>query len=176
MSFDRTWRIWFSESASETIVSAAREHHPNEIGGVLLGVSISQRPWVTDAVVVPSKHQTPVYYELPSGARRSAVENAKREDARVGYVGDWHSHPMDIGPSAKDRSTMSALAADASAGCPRPVLVIARRRNGSYTLDLRQQVGRRLRSLRIVAAGALPKGPARRPRRATRDRRSRRER
>jgi proteasome lid subunit RPN8/RPN11 len=151
------WRIWISENASETIIDAARQHHPKEIGGVLLGVSISRRPWVTQAVVVPSEHQTPIYYELPSGARRTAVDNARRVDARVGYVGDWHSHPMDIGPSDKDRSTMSALADDVSAGCPRPVLAIARRRGSSYTLDLHQQVGRRLRPLRMVAAGALPK-------------------
>jgi proteasome lid subunit RPN8/RPN11 len=149
------WRIWISESASEAITSSAAEHHPQEIGGVLIGVAAGGRPWVTLAVTVPSRRRTPVYYELPAGARGAAVDRARRRDGRLGYLGDWHSHPVDVGPSDKDRSTMAALA-EGDADCPRPVLVIARRSGEGYLLDAHQQVGIRLRPLRLIAAGPLP--------------------
>jgi proteasome lid subunit RPN8/RPN11 len=149
------WRIWISESASEEMSTAAAAHHPQEIGGVLVGVASAGRPWVTLAVTVPSTRRTPVYYELPAGARQATVERARRQDARLGYIGDWHSHPLDVGPSDIDRATMAALA-EADTDCPRPVLVIARRRDDGYRLDARQQVGAALRALRTISAGPLP--------------------
>ncbi len=145
---------WLSEGAAETIEAAAREHHPNEIGGVLLGVSVAGRPWITQATVVPSGPGSPTYYELPAGSRHRAVDRAREGDARLGYVGDWHSHPADIGPSATDRKTMRELVAHGD--CPKPVLLLARRRVEGYELDAHQQTGRQLCALELVAAGALP--------------------
>lgn len=159
------WRIWLSEPAREQILAAAHEHHPNEIGGVLIGVETQRRPWVTQAVAVPSRRATPVYYEIRAGARRRAVRRSRRDDPRLGYLGDWHSHPADIGPSGKDRETMADLAADRDSGCPRPVLLLARRRGEGYRLDARQQVGSKLRESRLIIAGPLaPDGGLRPPR------------
>lgn len=157
------WRIWLSEPALTDIVSAAREHHPDEIGGVLIGVEAERRPWVTHAVTVPSRRATPVYYQIPAGARRRAVLRTRRSDPRLGYLGDWHSHPADIGPSGKDRQTMGELSADRDSGCPRPVLLLARRRGEDYWLDARQQVGPKLRELRLVIAGPLEPDASLRP-------------
>lgn len=152
----RRWRIWVSENAAETLVAAAREHHPVEIGGVLVGVAVGGRPWVTEAVVVPSEKQTPTYYQLPEGARHTVVDAARERDSRLGYIGDWHAHPADIGPSDPDLTTMRELSSDRDADCPRPVLLIARRAGATYRLDARQFTGWRLRELRVIAAGALP--------------------
>lgn len=157
------WRIWLSEPALEDILSAAREHHPNEIGGVLIGVEAERRPWVTRAVTVSSRRATPVYYEIPAGARRRAVRSSRRDDPRLGYLGDWHSHPADIAPSGKDRETMAELAADRDAGCSRPVLLLARRRGEGYRLDVRQQAGSKLRELRLIIAGPLEPDASLRP-------------
>lgn len=157
------WRIWLSEPALEQILAAAGEHHPDEIGGVLIGVETERRPWVTRAVTVPSRRATPVYYEIPAGARRQAVRRSRRDDPRLGYLGDWHSHPADIGPSGKDRETMADLAADRDSGCPRPVLLLARRRGEDYRLDARQQVGSKLRELRPIMAGPLEPDASLRP-------------
>ena len=152
----RRWRIWISEGAAEAITSAAREHHPVEIGGVLLGVGVEQRPWVTEAIIVPSTHQTPTYYELPYGARHAAVDTARRDDGRLGYIGDWHAHPANVGPSTEDVSTMRRVASDDDAECSHPVMLIARRVGPGYVLDAWQFTGRRLRELKTIAAGQLP--------------------
>jgi proteasome lid subunit RPN8/RPN11 len=149
-----TSSAWLSEEAAKTIEVAAREHHPNEIGGVLLGVSVAGRPWITEATVVPTGEGTPTYYELPAGARHQAVDRARERDARLGYLGDWHSHPADIGPSGTDRGTMRELATQGD--CPEPLLLLARRQAASYELDAHQQTRRKLGMLELVAAGSLP--------------------
>jgi proteasome lid subunit RPN8/RPN11 len=154
MSGTRAWRIWLSEQAAELIVTAARDAHPDETGGVLIGVLLGSRPWVTDAILVPSEKSSPVYYELPEGARQEAVDRARLDDPRLGYIGDWHSHTFDIGPSQTDRTTMTRLAARGE-DCRRPVLMIARRRGEAHRLEAHQQVGRRLRLLHLLAAGPL---------------------
>lgn len=159
----RRWRIWLSEPAHEQILAAADEHHPDEIGGVLIGVENKRRPWVTQAVTVPSRQATPVYYEIPAGARQRAVRRLRRDDPRLGYLGDWHSHPAGIGPSDKDRETMADLAADRDSDCSRPVLLLARRRGEGYWLDAHQQVGSKLRELRLIMAGPLASDGSLRP-------------
>jgi proteasome lid subunit RPN8/RPN11 len=159
------WRVWLSEEAEAIITDSGRAAHPRETGGVLIGVLAGSRPWVTDAVHVPSRHSTGNTYEIPAGARRRAVEKARQKDPRVGYLGDWHSHPADVGPSQCDQTTMASIAADARAGCSRPLLLVLRRAQAEYAIDARQWTGGALRVLRVVRAGALaPDGP-RRPRR-----------
>lgn len=156
-------RLWLSETAEAEIRRAAIDAHPHETGGVLLGVYVQrQRPWIVEAVVVPSQQAGHTYYELPPDARPEAVDAARRADKRVGYLGDWHSHPADVAPSETDIATMRRLAADAGAKCQHPVLLIARRTRAGYRLDARQLANRKLRKLRVIAAGGLPRNERRR--------------
>lgn len=156
------WRAWLSEDAAASIVAAAHAGFPVEVGGVLVGVEIRGRPWITQAVQVEAARSSPVYYELPEGARPEVVERVRRNDARLGYLGDWHTHPADIGPSGTDRATMRKLGGDPASDSRRPVLVIARRVAGAYHIDAWQWTGRTLRDLRVVATGALPPAGQRR--------------
>jgi proteasome lid subunit RPN8/RPN11 len=153
-------RLWLSETAWQTIKAAAGAAHPAETGGVLLGVlSIDGRPWITEAVTVPSATATHTSYELPTGARPRAVDEARAHDPRLGYLGDWHSHPADAGPSLRDGRTMRRLA-QVTPDCPTPVLIIARRVAGDdYAIDARDASPRRLRRLDALAAGDLPPSP-----------------
>jgi proteasome lid subunit RPN8/RPN11 len=159
MSTELPWRMWLSEEAAALLREAAQSALPDETGGVLVGVSIDTRPWVTEAVIVPSEKSSPVYYELPGGARQAAVDEARLRDRRLGYIGEWHSHTYDIGPSELDRSTMARLA-ESDTDCQQPVLLIARRIADVHTLDSYQQVGRYLRPLRVLDSGPLPPEPA----------------
>lgn len=147
--------IWLSDEAAELIEAASREYDPDEIGGVLLGVTVNGRPWVTKATLVVPERTSPTYYEIPAGARHDAVDQARKDDGRLGYVGDWHSHPMDIAPSSTDRSTMRKLAADRRSGCAEPVLILARRREERYVFDPYQHRVRHLVALKLIGAGAL---------------------
>jgi proteasome lid subunit RPN8/RPN11 len=158
---------WLAEAAQATIEKAAADGHPNEVGGVLIGVLTEvDRPWVTEAVVIPSARPSGTYFELPEGARPDAVDRARARDSRLGYLGDWHSHPADVGPSSLDRQTMRAVAEDPEAAWPEPILLIVRRRGCGYRLDVRQLVRGRLRKARVTMSGGLIEdgGPVR-PRR-----------
>jgi proteasome lid subunit RPN8/RPN11 len=153
---DGRWRAWLTEAARDLIVEAAAVAHPKETGGVLLGVLAHGRPWITTAVEVPHAGATDVYYELADGAAPAIVDAMTLLDRRLGYLGEWHSHPADVGPSDLDARSMRVIAADATAGCGRPVLIIARRGGATYELDARQLQHRRLRNLRLIDAGPLP--------------------
>lgn len=150
----RHWRSWLSEQAAATIRDAATRAHPNETGGVLVGVLSDGRPWITQAIELASRDPRPRFYEPPAGARRAAVRRAARRDRRLGYLGEWHSHPLDAPPSSTDITTIKHLAE--TGDCPRPLLLVARRTGHGYALDTRQWTGLSLRQLRAIAAGALP--------------------
>ncbi len=153
-----TWRAWLSESAHLTLAKAAERAHPRETGGVLVGVTAGGRPWVTHAIEVPSKKSASTFYELPAGARSRVVESLREADGRLGYLGEWHSHPSDVAPSSTDVSTIAAL--EATGDCTRPVLFVLRRRHdGDYQIDARQWSRGSLRPLRLIEAGPLPEAP-----------------
>jgi proteasome lid subunit RPN8/RPN11 len=150
-------RAWLSESAADSIRRAAAEAHPQETGGVLLGVYTGRRrPWILETPVVEPCAAGRTYYEIPAGIRPRVVDEARAGDGRLGYLGEWHSHPADAGPSALDSETMQRIAWDPVAACPHPVLIVARRRERQYELDARQLARVRLRKLRLIAAGGLP--------------------
>jgi hypothetical protein len=150
------WRVWIAEEAAATIALAAAAAHPDETGGVLVGVHThGSRPWVTRAVELRSPKATGTFYEVPPGARRKAIARLRRHDPRLGYLGEWHVHPADAAPSPVDTETLTRLASDPDAGCDRPLLLVARRTPTGYVLDARQLSLRALRELRIIATGPI---------------------
>lgn len=156
----RLWRVWVSEAAREVLIAASDAADPDEIGGVLVGVMLDQgqgagRPWVTHAVVVASRRRGRSHYELPAGARRRVVTRLRKSDPRLGYLGDWHSHPLDVGPSPTDLESIES--ASRGGDCPRPLLFLVRRGRQRYRIDPRQWTGKSLRRLQLRTAGPLPR-------------------
>lgn len=151
------WRAWITDDAVQVIVNAARASHPTETGGVLLGVLNGRRPWISAAVEVPSSRSTGSSYYLSGEDRARAVaEEVARSDTPVAYLGEWHSHPDDVGASDEDKQTMRELADDPDSDCSRPVLVIARRCGSDYNLDGLQAGRWGSRRLRLLRAGSPP--------------------
>lgn len=159
----RAWRVWISEEARSTMITAAVNAHPHETGGVLVGVLAqgvgAGRPWVTKAVEVRSPEAGPTHYEMPAGARGRTVRRLRKKDHRLGYLGDWHSHPIDLNPSCTDSRSIASISV--SGDCSRPLLFVLRRVNDGYELDGRQWTGASLRRVRILDSGPLAFGPSR---------------
>lgn len=157
MTKARAWRVWVSEKARGAMVTAATTAHPRETGGVLVGVRAGRlgagRPWVTHAVEVPSPRSGATHYELPASARERVVKRLRKADARLGYLGDWHSHPINIDPSGIDVASVASIST--TGDCPNPLLFVLRRVNGGYEIDCRQWTGASLRPLRVLDAGPL---------------------
>ena len=150
----KAWRTWLSEDAQDVLINAALKAHPKETGGVLIGVLTGKRPWVTYAIEVKSEKSGLGYYELPRGSRREMVAKLRNQDSRLGYLGDWHSHPIDIAASTVDLKSVASLVV--TGDCPRPLLFIIRHTDNGYAIDGRQWSNRTLRQLRIISAGPLP--------------------
>lgn len=143
-----------TEHAHLALVNAATGSLPLETGGILLGVKLNGRPCVVSAIEIPSKDRSRAHYRLPGGQTKKRVIEARKVDGRVGYLGEWHSHPADVGPSAQDRGAMRLLSYVQSSPCP--LLIVARLGPTGYYLDVRQSIFFTLqkRSLRLV--GELP--------------------
>jgi proteasome lid subunit RPN8/RPN11 len=143
-----------SEVAHDTLTAAANAAHPLETGGVMIDVYVDGRPWVTRVVEIASRDRGRRHYQLPAGMTRPAVRAARAEDARLGYLGDWHSHPKDVRPSAVDLASL-ALVSYRRPRRPNPTLLLARRGETGYTLDARRIVGVHVRPCEIRLAGDL---------------------
>ena len=150
--------VLMSESAARSIRDAAASSHPRETGGVLLGVRAGGQPWVTMAVEIESDDRGTTHYRLPGGATHRAVATARQADPRLGYVGDWHSHPMDSPASNTDRATMVHVAKMLQA-IKGPLLVVARRVGADqYEIEASQVTvrGSFLRTLTLTGDLELP--------------------
>ena len=145
-----------SESAAATMFAAAQRSHPNETGGILLGVDADGQPWVTAAIELDTDDRGRHHYKIPAGATQPAVRHARETDPRLGYLGDWHVHPHDIGPSPKDLATLGLF----SLRHPRttnPTLVVVRRTSdGQYALDPRRITAVTPRVCNLHLVGGLP--------------------
>jgi integrative and conjugative element protein (TIGR02256 family) len=122
-----TGRCFLPNILVDEMLTEADKQSPLETGGVLLGVSDSENVWV-DAILGPgprAKH-TVTGFEPDSEYHVEQIAGAyERANRRISYLGDWHTHPK-VSPaiSRKDRRTLRAIAKDASARQPKPVMLI----------------------------------------------------
>jgi proteasome lid subunit RPN8/RPN11 len=147
--------ILIAETAADTVRASARSAHPNETGGILLGVTADGKPWITQAIEIHSHDRGRRHYRLPYDRTHEAVHTARKADPRVGYLGEWHSHPADVGPSPIDRATMRRIAYLRQPWFG-PVLIVVRRTSTGYDLDTRQVVFPLLRKRCLSLTGDLP--------------------
>ncbi len=156
--------LLLAEGAEAVLLRAAATAHPSETGGLLLGPRSSQRPWVTHVLEIPSTRPSPAHYVLPAGLTHPLIACARRGDRRLGYLGEWHVHPVDTGPSRTDGRTMRRLASHAPNP---PILLLARLAPGGYALEVHVWSGVRHHQLSIIRSGDLPGDPRTCSRRAT---------
>ncbi|MEX0655325.1 MAG: Mov34/MPN/PAD-1 family protein [Phycisphaeraceae bacterium] len=121
--------VWLSRSVLKFIVHNADHHHPEETGGVLLGYWINDG---TDVVITKAVGPGPEAghrrYGFTPDHQYQEQEIARFYEAsgrRLGYLGDWHSHPE--GPtklSRRDCRTLKRIARFGPARNPWPIMLI----------------------------------------------------
>ncbi len=147
--------LLISESAEAAMIRAANDSFPLETGGILVGVHADGRPWVVGAIEIPSRDRGSHHYRIPHGTTQPAVYAARREDPRLGYLGDWHSHPSDAGPSPTDLASLAFISIRHPLA-PNPTSIVLRRTGTSYALDARRIVTVKPRPCAIRSTGNLP--------------------
>lgn len=151
-------RLWTTETAETTMTEAAARAHPDETGGIMVGVLTNGHPWVIVAVEISTPERGRTHYRIPADATRTAVLRVRERDDRLGYLGDWHSHPRNVGPSSIDLASLARISFT-SPRVPNPTQIVVRRTGDGYDLDARRIVTYRPRTCRIELTGPLPPAP-----------------
>ena len=150
-------RLWITESANTTMTTAAAQAHPDETGGILIGVYVDGHPWVINAIEIPTTDRGRSHYRIPAGTDHPAVLKARTSDHRLGYLGDWHSHPHDVSPSRTDLTSLARISMRRPLH-PNPTQIVVRRTDHGYVLDARRIDTLVPRVCTVTLTGGLP-GP-----------------
>ena len=153
--------VWINQHLLARMETDAREHSPDESGGMLIGY------WslVGDAVITATVEGGPGAVReqqrfMPDGL----WQQERLEDLYVGsggidtYLGDWHSHPQGLlRPSRRDRSTAKVVAKTREARAPQPLTMIGIVDAGRWRWEVfRYRRGRGFRRLKLNRYLAVP--------------------
>ena len=103
-------RVYVTEEAARAVREVAEATAPFEIGGILVGAATRDGVWISDFLAIPGRTRHHARFMISAGTTHAAVDAARRIDDRLGYIGDWHTHPADVGPSRIDFATLRDLA------------------------------------------------------------------
>lgn len=90
----------------------ALEARPLETGGILLGWREDETIVVSHVLQIGDPHASTHEYTRSDHDAQRALDAFRSisPDARIGYVGEWHSHPVDQPPSHIDYDSLRQLA------------------------------------------------------------------
>lgn len=149
--------VLITEQVVTDLQAMARAALPCETGGILVGVKARRTAWIVGAIEL-AEDRSPGHYTVPKGATRPAVQRARETiDARVGYVGEWHSHTGDFGPSATDRAAMRAISWFVPRPCPGgPCFLLVRSTSTDLVVHGYRARFPQLLPVRLLQTGPLP--------------------
>lgn len=107
-----TRSLTLTDAVWRTLRLAGTRALPREVGGLLLGHYTEIGPHVTEAHVVPDPRATRIRYRRDAVAAERILGSSIRADESgvLGYLGEWHTHPLPIGPSMTDVHASGRLA------------------------------------------------------------------
>ncbi len=151
-------------SASTYMTTNSGEHAPRETGGLLIGYVVGATLHVVEASPPGphAEHRATAFTRDGAFSQRLLDARVSASDGVHDYVGEWHSHPFAMGPSAKDVASMRRISMRSSYQCPFPVMLLCRRSWRTWRIEAYQWDGRQL-ALRplmllndVVPSGAAP--------------------
>lgn len=107
-----TKTLTLTDTVWRTLRLAGTRALPRETGGLLLGYYTEIGPHVTEAHVVPDPRATRIRYRRDAVTAAHILGASIRADdsGALGYIGEWHTHPLPIGPSTTDVHASGRLA------------------------------------------------------------------
>ncbi|MDN6353871.1 MAG: SAVED domain-containing protein, partial [Corynebacterium sp.] len=151
--------------AQEAIASETAKRLPLEAGGILLGYREDSNVVVTHALAIGSGEATTDRYvrdDVRANARLEGFLAPRAADDPIGYVGEWHSHPVPSAPSPIDIAAIRAAAKGGDG--PLALLVYSPGAAGEFhgLITRRQRLGRtvtRTASVSVPPSRFEPLGP-----------------
>lgn len=107
-----TKTLTLANSAWRALRLGGTQALPREIGGLLLGHYTETGPRVAEIHVVPDPRATRIRYRRDAVTAERILDSCIRADGSgvLGYLGEWHTHPLPVGPSATDIQASGRLA------------------------------------------------------------------
>lgn len=104
--------IHITEKAVQGIIANTLAAVPNETGGALIGWREGDAVSVRTFIEIPSEQPERSQFKLDRNNLNVVLAEflSTTGDARLGYVGSWHSHLAPAGPSFTDRRTFRKTA------------------------------------------------------------------
>lgn len=114
-SHDDQHRVLVPQRALDVAIAAGQAALPRETGGILLGFRTPEGLVVARFLVVEDHGSSAHSYLRRRRPAQRLLDAARRQAGAVtGYVGDWHTHPLDVRPSRADARSIAAACRDAS--------------------------------------------------------------
>lgn len=139
-------RVRIAAEVANTLRRHARPAAERERGGLLLGWWDHGDIVIRLAVEVSDPDATSMTWTRHQSAAQRTLDEARAQlgDSRIGYVGDWHTHPAQIGISPADEAALLR----ASSQYDQPTGLIVALPDGS--LDIRTARAGRVRPARLT--------------------------
>jgi integrative and conjugative element protein (TIGR02256 family) len=122
------------EEALVSLRACADAAAPFETGGLIVGVTTTDSIWITSFVEIQGIMRHRSRFVIPAGVTHPTIDALRRQDRRLGYLGDWHTHPADVGPSCVDFKTFLDLAIGSFGH--RRIFGLVRRRGNTWDTGL----------------------------------------
>lgn len=107
-----TPELRLSDQARDRLRAAARASRRRERGGILLGYRSTNGLVIEEALDVADESAGHGRYLRRSKRAQEVLATYLKHqvDPMIGYVGEWHTHPSPVPPSAVDHASMFIMA------------------------------------------------------------------
>lgn len=142
---------------ADMIEQESRERYPLETGGILIGRIEGDRAIVALAVGPGPNaiHEPTKFLRDGDYAQQQLDEYINTSEGSDDYIGEWHSHPLPVGPSMRDRESMSWISTRPSYNQAEPILILCQRiRVDQWALRGYRWHQARLRFVPVIIEGA----------------------
>lgn len=123
---EKAWgrRVLVPHQTLDVAIAAGQAALPKETGGILLGFRTPQGLVGTRLLVVEDRSSSGHSYVRRRRPAQRLLDDVRRQAGpAIGYICDWHTHPLDAGPSRADARCIAAACRDA--GGPVALLVLS---------------------------------------------------
>lgn len=138
-------KLVVSRDQAEALKAFATAALPNETGGILLGWRTAESIHVFKVLEVPDHGASRTSYLRGHSSAEAALrtELVRLTDSpAVGYVGEWHSHPVTLPASPQDGRELKEIAR--LAGGAIAMLVVVRAAGAGWDLQCHNALGRKI--------------------------------
>ena len=118
------WKYWISPKTLSLIAEAGWAKYPKETGGILIGWQLG-RIFYIETAIGPG----PNAIHKNNGFKRGGDFSQSQLDSIVlethgqwDYLGEWHSHPHNVGPSSIDNNSMKKVQTSPEFNMLQPIL------------------------------------------------------